>query len=240
MPTGESTQLPWSPDQWDLDGDSAFTIADAAAWLERAFFVPGDWAIWWLVEHQPAVAQFLLVDESSYGTLFSGLVSAFLWLSGLLAGAIVVRAFRAFDDALTLRIRICYDEIVRRVLVARRIARRVAGTLAQLVIARVHRPPEARDAGVGIELAEQVDLGASQRALLQALLEVPAPYALSLAEIAEAQNLSRTEANGLIRALRSLNFVSQVGSGAYEEQAFAITRSGRAYLQFRHLGARGA
>jgi hypothetical protein len=159
----------------------------------------------------------------------SGLVSAFIWLFGTFVLLVVVRAIRLFDAALTQRVRGAYDEALRR-------ARRMRTAL----LARLHRGPVRGSTGAPIEFAEEAELGPGECRVLEALLAVPPPYALSLAEIARAGDVARSQAAAFIARLKTYKFVSAVGSGAYDDPAYAITSAGRAYLVFKQLGGRRA
>lgn len=228
MPTDDaSIAAPWSALQWDLNGDGRFTIGDIVLWLEEAFFLPGDWSIWLLSTYLPGTGKFLELDDSDYGGVFSGFVSAFTWLAALLIVLIVLRAIKSFDDAVTRAVRNAHDEGVRRA--------RLAWAAFKYRLRRGKR----RAAPAQIEFAEEIELSPPQSRVLERLLDVPAPYALSLRDIAEAQNIARSEAAGLVAQLKALNLVSIVDGGAYDDRACAITSAGRAYLVFRQLAPRG-
>jgi len=74
-------ERPWSPLVWDVNNDGVFTVTDIGLWLENAFFLPGDWAIWLTATYAPDIGRFFEVGVSDYGSTFSALVSVFIWLA---------------------------------------------------------------------------------------------------------------------------------------------------------------
>lgn len=228
MPTDDSSiAKPWSWREWDVNGDDQFTIGDIVLWLKEAFFLPGDWSIWLLSETLPGMARFLELDASDYGGLLSGFLSAFIWLAGLLTVLIVMRMIKRLDEALTQSVRRVYDEGLRQ------------SRLAWVGLRHRLRGRAPRDPSPQIEFSEGIELSPEQSRVLQRLLDVPAPYALSLADIATDEELGRSEAADLVARLKALDLVSVVDGGAYDERGFAITAAGRAYLIFKQLAPRG-
>ena len=63
----------------DMNCDGAFTISDIGLWLKWVFFLPGDGALWLLLQ-RPGLANFLELSPASYSGWGTGLASGVLWL----------------------------------------------------------------------------------------------------------------------------------------------------------------
>ena len=116
-----ASTIPTPPSAWpaDFDGDGRFTVGDAGLWLQQAFFLPGDWAIWALATYASPAAEFLELGSGAYGGVLSGFVSALAWLTLLVILGTTYGMLRDADRAFTERIRALYLEGRRRIRAAR-------------------------------------------------------------------------------------------------------------------------
>lgn len=64
----------------DLNHSGSITISDVWLWFQWAFFAPGDGIIFLLVDKLPTIGQFFELSYASYGGVFSGIISFFIWL----------------------------------------------------------------------------------------------------------------------------------------------------------------
>lgn len=73
--------------QWsfvaDMNYDGTVTISDIWLWFKWIYFYPGDGVVYFLVNKAPDIGRFLEMTYSSYGGLFSGVISFFVWLIAL-------------------------------------------------------------------------------------------------------------------------------------------------------------
>ncbi|HEX5463080.1 MAG TPA: hypothetical protein VFX20_24180, partial [Steroidobacteraceae bacterium] len=91
-------------------------------WIERTFFLPGDWLIWAIAAHAPRVAALLGLSANDYDSMLSGFVSAMAWLAALLIAATAYTAVTDFGRTLARRIRRLYDDARARLRIALRLA----------------------------------------------------------------------------------------------------------------------
>jgi hypothetical protein len=70
--------------QWkfvsDMDYSGALTISDCWEWMHWLFFYPGDVAMLMAMRSFPSIGQFFEVSPLSYGGVWSGIFSGFLWM----------------------------------------------------------------------------------------------------------------------------------------------------------------
>lgn len=80
--------------QWtfiaDMNYSGSITISDVWLWFKWLFFYPGDFFVYFLINNTPSIGHFFEITYSSYGGVFSGIVSFIVWIIALgLIGAIV-------------------------------------------------------------------------------------------------------------------------------------------------------
>ncbi len=75
----ETDWAPWHF-AWDFNTDGAITISDVGLWLKWLFFLPGDTTAYFLVG--TALGNFMELGAQSYGSVGSGVLSAFAWFIG--------------------------------------------------------------------------------------------------------------------------------------------------------------
>jgi len=55
--------------------DGSITISDVWLWIKWLYFYPGDGLVYFLFHKAPSIASFFEMTPSSYGGVFSGMVS---------------------------------------------------------------------------------------------------------------------------------------------------------------------
>lgn len=215
---------PVSPWIADANADGAVTIGDILPWCHHAFFLPGDWSIWVLASHAPAVARFLELDDADYGGILSALISGAAWIALLVGVLTAWRLVRALDRRLTdAAVALYRDAPVRGRILLARLRYRV-----------LHGLRRRRRADAPLDYSMEHDLDARELSLLEAHAAVAAPYALGLDEAAAALGLPKHRVRPLLDRLVRLELLDR-SSGGYGEPAHVISRAGQALLVFRRL-----
>ena len=63
----------------DMNQNDTVTISDAWLWVKWFYFLPGDGLLYLFMEKLIPIGQFFELTVTSYGNLFSGIVSFFIW-----------------------------------------------------------------------------------------------------------------------------------------------------------------
>ena len=63
----------------DMNGDGAVTFRDLPLWRDWIFYYPGDLLIAFVIKYLPSLAAFLQWDVSTYGGVFSAVISFLFW-----------------------------------------------------------------------------------------------------------------------------------------------------------------
>lgn len=63
----------------DMNYDGSITISDVWLWVKWFYFYPGDGLIYLLLHKTPSIASFFEMTSSSYGGVFSVIVSSICW-----------------------------------------------------------------------------------------------------------------------------------------------------------------
>lgn len=79
------------------------------------FFLPGDWAIYWVARYLPAVAEWLGLGPEAYGTSVSAVASSVTWLVTFIGLIILWASIRNLDRAVTRGIAAGYADVRRRI-----------------------------------------------------------------------------------------------------------------------------
>lgn len=207
----------------DANADGSFTISDLLPWLAQVYFLPGDWLVWLTVTRAPFVADFLELSVGDYGGLLSGFLSGSVWLLGFIGVLIVGHSVRAFDAALTARLRNGGHFLLRRMrLTTQLMKHRLTGW-------RSERRAER------IEFSEELDLEANELRALAAYAGVEPPYAQGVSEVAAKLGSSKRDAQTLLEKLTKLHLLKRATGTVDGEQAYLLSQSGRAFLVFRRL-----
>lgn len=77
----------YDPRQWsfvaDMNHSGSITISDVWLWVKWLYFYPGDGFVYFLINKTPAIGNFFEFTYSSYGGVFSGIISFFIWFIAL-------------------------------------------------------------------------------------------------------------------------------------------------------------
>jgi hypothetical protein len=94
--------------------DGALTMPSLEEWV----FLPGDWAIYWLVKHAPSAADGLGVSAADYGGTFAALGGWSLCLLLAIALIVALSAVHRFNQAVTRGIVAAVADVRRRIRMA--------------------------------------------------------------------------------------------------------------------------
>jgi hypothetical protein len=206
------------------------TVSGAVAWLERLFFLPGDWLLWALAAHAPHAASFLKLSSAHYGGAFAGIVSAMAWIAAFVIVGTIYSAVRDLDRALTQRLANLYGDARARLRVAARLVvyrlRKVAGKTEQ----RRRQEPV-------LELSEHADLAAEELKILHAHLGLTPGFALPVSDVAVVLRARKADAERVLAKLARLDLLRSTIGGLDGESAYTLTPAGRAFLAFRRAAA---
>ena len=76
----------------DMNFDGSITISDVWLWFKWLYFYPGDRLVYLLLKKAPSIASFFEMTTSSYGGVFSGVVSLVFFSIGAVASAGLLRS----------------------------------------------------------------------------------------------------------------------------------------------------
>ena len=193
-----------------MSADIQSALIDAALWLYRAFFLPGD----------RFLAKFPELDVAGHGAVVSGFISFAVWLGALVLIVAIYRFVRDVDRALTAFIRRLYEETLRawRILV-----RRVSIALRSFALER-----QARLART--EVYEQPALTALQQDVLQTLHSLPPAHFLTPSDIARRFAMSAADVEVVLGTLRKLSLVDRKLGADDGENGYRLTKAGEVLL----------
>ena len=205
-----------------IDGADSFTVSDLGPLLQQLFFMPGDWLLWSLAAHLPAIARFLEVGAKDYGGLLSGIVSALAWITLLILSSMTYTGIRNFDEALTRRIVDLCAGLRRRA--------RISATLIAYRYRRIRASMEKKPP---VEPPQELELSDAEMHLLRVHAELQPGYALAVSEIAAALNVRGYELQRALERLKRLNLLNRTIGGFDDESSYTLTPAGSAFLAFR-------
>jgi DNA-binding MarR family transcriptional regulator len=209
--------LPWIPFVWDVNADGRFTVTDVGLWLQHAFFLPGDWVIWMTIRYLPDLGQFLEVDAAQYRSTFSALISVFCWLAIAVVVMTASHILATVDRAITRTIRAFWTRTVTRWHIVRRLT---AETLAR---------QRKQVAGL-LSRAERPRLSSEELRVLKAHAHIDPSSALALSDLVRATGVPRVQIVAILDRLRELNLIDKRVNPQSNEQGYALTAPGRAWL----------
>jgi DNA-binding MarR family transcriptional regulator len=130
------------------------------------------------------------------------------------------------------------DRVLTRALAALR-ARTVRRVRIEwtLFTGRLHRRPK-KDPRPEVEFSEEIELSADELRTLRLHGELDPGYALGLSEIARALQVRKSRAEAALIRLKSLQLLETTACGVDGEDAYVLTRTGRAFLLFKQLAVR--
>jgi len=214
-----------APLELDANADGAFTISDLVPWLERVYFLPGDWLIWLLLRRAAGIASFLEIGTSDYGSLLAGFLSACVWFVLLIAALLAYHWVNAVDDLLTRSLRDACGLLLRRARVWLQLAKH------RLSQGRSRKPAPQ------VDLSMEFDLSELEFRALVAVSAVVPPYALCVSDVAEAVGEDRRHTRALLEKLKGLGLLNRSIGGADGEDAYQASQSGRAFVVFQQLSS---
>jgi hypothetical protein len=228
----DGTRAAWLSFSTDMNADGEFTFTDVWLWIVHVFFMPGDAVIWSVLSYAPWLARFLELGASSYGGLFSAIVSVVIWLFGLVMAGAVYSVVLEFDRALTGRLSRYYRGWLRRARVARIwLSCNMRRLLQRLSLKRRRVDPE-----IGLDELDLDDL--EIEALRSHALLAPG-YVLSVSDLAASLEIRRGQAQQLLTKLEKLALL-QRGFGASDgETGYRLSRPGQFVLMARSRIAGG-
>jgi len=219
-------RTPTPPDPFAHVVAGSPSIDDLEAFLVDLFFAPGNWLVWALAEHVPAVARVLDIGPHDYSGALAGGLSAIVWAGALIVASIVWCKIRELDEAATNALAAGYAELCRRFRVARV---RVACEMARL---KSPRRPEPRETANGIELAEELELDPPTLRLLRLHAAIGPGRSLPVSEAASTIGKRRHETLRMLERLKALELIRPAFGAPDGEAAYVLTAAGRAYLMF--------
>ena len=220
MPLGTETVRP--PPTFfiaDANGDGQLTLAHAGVWLERAFFLPGDWTLWAIAQYAPSFAGALGIKVPPYGGVWAATISAALWLLALILLGVAYSYAVELDRRATRVLGRLWAEAGRRIRVA------LVRLRVRFGVGRKSVAPGHVDAGV--ELARLDARILSELALLEP------GYVSSAVEVARALGLPADEARDLLDALQRRGLVTRTLGGGDGESGYRLSRRGHGMLMHR-------
>ncbi len=192
--------------------------------FRECFFLPGDWAIYWLASRVPAIADLLGIGASDYGSTFSGILAWALWMSFAIASIVGVHTVRRLDRALTSGITYGFAELRRR---------------ARMVIVRLrHRRSERVVRKEPTFYGEEPTLSTDEQRVLELHAKVAPGFALAVSDVAAEVEMRKHVVRGLLERLQRLELIQATVGGLDGETAYTLTASGRALLRLQHARPR--
>ncbi len=193
-----------------MSADIQSALIDAALWLYRAFFLPGDWFL----------AKFPELDVAGHGPVVSGFICVAAWLGAIVVLVALYRIVRDLDRALTAFTRRLYEEVLRA---WRVLARRVSIAFRSFALER-----QARLART--EVYEQPALTALQQDVLQTLAGLPPAHLLTPGDIARRFAMSAADVAVVLGTLRKLSLVDRTLGADDGEDGYRLTKAGEVFL----------
>jgi DNA-binding MarR family transcriptional regulator len=204
----------------DLSRDAQGALIDAALWLYRGFFIPGDHLLSLLSAHAPRVAASIAIDAASYGGMLSGFVSAVVWLGAIIVIVVVYKLIRALDRALTAFVWRLFEELRRT---ARVVTRRLGIAFRSYALER-----QARLART--EVSERPMLTALELAVLRSHAKLPPGHLVTPSQIASAIDMRSADVEQALAALRKLSLIERTFGAGDGEDGYRLTRAGQVFL----------
>ena len=206
-----------------LEQEGAYAIGNALQWLMELFYIPGNWALSTIQIHFPAVAQTLTLDKATPDSAVSAVLSTGAWLFAARVILVSYRAGRDIDRALTAYLVHRYAQLRIKLRTS------LAWILNRLRQLRLRR--SGPDDGVALRVLQSIN---DQDLLVLRLHAGLAPaHALTLGEIAAELDCVRSLAENIVSKLLRLQLLTPALSGCDGEDAYKLTRSGRACLRAR-------
>ena len=233
----DTTGAAWLSFSTDMNADGSFTFTDVRLWIVQAFFIPGDVAIWVMLTYAPWLGRFLELGSSSYGGLFSAIVSVASWLFGFVMIGALSSLIADLDRKLTGRVLRYGREWLRRIRVARIWlfcqGRRIRHALS----------PNPREPDPAIDLdaldLDALDLDELEIEALRAHAFLAPGYVLSVSDLATSLEVRRGQAQQLLEKLEKLGLLQRGFGSSDGETGYRLSPPGEFVLMARNRLARG-
>jgi hypothetical protein len=219
---GVAAQAIPTPPGIEAGADAFLASTDLSELLSELFFLPGDCFVWAIASYLPSVAVFLNIGPADYGGVLAGFVSTCAWLVLFVTAAIGYQKVVDADAALTRRLAKLRAQLVRGAHIARAL---LAGWFRER-----EKPREDT-----LELAADFDLDREELQVLRLHGELGPGYALAVSEVAAELRARLNHAQELLERLTKLKLIESTVGGLDGENAYRLTRSGRAFLIFRQM-----
>lgn len=210
----------------DRNGDTQVTLADVPGSLVALFFLPGDAALYAVINHAPWLARFVDIGPGDYGGLLSGVISFCVWALVLIAIAMFIEKLRAVDRRATASLSMLTRRAARRL--------RIAHTLLKQRFAARARSGGDAD-GYVVSFSSDVDLSSIELRALALHAEIGPGFALPVIDAARGLGLRVRETEDLLARLKSRGLLSRALGGGGGENAYTLAAAGRAMLAMHRL-----
>ena len=228
----DSTGAAWLSFLTDMNAEGEFTITDVWLWIVQIFFIPGDAAVWVMLTYAPWLGRFLELSASSYGGLFSGIVSVAVWLFGLVMIGALVSLVADLDRKLTGRVARYGREWLRRARVARIWLFCQARRMRHAVSINSRKP----DPGIDLDA---FDLDALEIEALRSHAFLSPGYVLSVRDLGTSLEIRRNRAQRLLDKLENLELLQKGFGSSDGETGYRLSPMGEFVLMARSRIERG-
>lgn len=212
--------IPTPPNPFIADAGS-FVLPLLAEW----FFLPGDWLIYFLASHAPAIAAALDVGPADYGGTLAGFLAWVFWVAGPIASIAAAAAVRRFDENVTRRIAYAAAELRRRLRMA-------------IAMARYRRGRRAARREPSFDVEELPSLRRDELLVLALHSRLAPGFALTADDVAEELGRRGHEIRAVLERLQKLTLLQATVGGLEGETAYTLTAAGRAALRLHHASPR--
>jgi len=199
----------------DADHDGRVTGADALAWLEQAFFLPGDWALWSIARYAPSLASAFGIKTPEYGGFLAGTISTVVWLLAIILIGTLYSYVVAFNRRATRGMHRLQADALRLL--------RAAG-----VWLRARLGFGKKDVRKVAEPAAEIP--ALEVRVLCELAALEAGYVASPLEVARALSLPAEETRDVLDAMQRGGLVVRTLGGSDGESGYVLSKRGRGVL----------
>jgi hypothetical protein len=194
-------------------------VADIGQWLYGCFCVPGDYVLTQLVTYAPSIARLHAVVPPR-GTGWAALISALIWIGGIVLAIAVYRALR------DLHVTVCgyaarfYGGWAR---IGRNVARRQKLALKSSALTRRSKLMQPM-------ISEEVELGEFVIAVLRCHSRLPPGHTLTVSDVARVLRVRMSQAESALARLQKLQLVDTAVGGGDGESSYRLSLPGQLFL----------
>jgi DNA-binding MarR family transcriptional regulator len=193
-----------------MSADIQSALIDAALWLYRAFFLPGD----------QFLSKFPELDVAGHGRVVAGFISAVAWIGAVVSVFGLCRLIGNLDRMLTAFVRRLYEEAQRA---WRVVARRLSIAFKSYALERQARLSRT-------EVHEQPALSGLQLYMLRTVADLPPAHMLTPRDIARRLAMSSADVEVVLGTLRKLSLVDRTLGADDGEDGYRSTKAGEVFL----------